>query len=112
MSSAGSPYDSYDEISVASGDEESEAEVDISSSLAGPKARTKAAPTAAAEDGEDDDELADFIHTSIAKRDVKGGTEVLKKAKGKGKLAKGEAGGGSFQSMGAFPCVFYTEGPH
>lgn len=49
---------------------------------------------------ESDDDLNRMIQSSIAKRDIKGGTEVLKKAKGKGKMVKGEVGGGSFQSMG------------
>lgn len=49
----------------------------------------------------DDDALRDFIQASISKRDVKAGTHVVKNAKGKAKIAKGEVGGGSFQSMGA-----------
>jgi hypothetical protein len=55
------------------------------------------------EDDEDEDEedLDEIIRESIAKRDVKGGTEILKKTKGKTKIIKGEVGGGSFQSMGA-----------
>ena len=54
------------------------------------------------DDGDnDDDALRDFIQTSISKRDIKAGTQVVKNAKGKAKFAKGEVGGGSFQSMGA-----------
>lgn len=73
----------------------SDDEIDISSALTGKKkART-------IQQGEDsDDELNDLIQKSIAKRDIKGGTDVVKKAKGKSKLTKGELGGGSFQSMG------------
>lgn len=55
-----------------------------------------------AEDEEDDD-LGQFIHSSIAKRDIKAGTHVIKNAKGK--IAKGEVGGGSFQSMGLHPSL-------
>jgi len=48
---------------------------------------------------ESDDDLHKMIRASISKRNVKGGTELLKKTKGK-KVTKGEVGGGSFQSMG------------
>jgi len=51
---------------------------------------------------DDDDDLADFIQSSIAKRSVKEGAQIVKKAKGKKKITKGEVGGGSFQSMGRF----------
>jgi ATP-dependent RNA helicase DDX54/DBP10 len=52
-----------------------------------------------------DDDLSDeglhaLIQDAISERNVKSGTEVVKKAKGKEKLVKGEVGGGSFQSMG------------
>ncbi|KAL4073888.1 P-loop containing nucleoside triphosphate hydrolase protein [Scleroderma yunnanense] len=53
-------------------------------------------------DGTDDDELGDFINDSIARRNIKGGTDLLKKIKSKGK-GKGDVGGGSFQSMGLHP---------
>jgi ATP-dependent RNA helicase DDX54/DBP10 len=49
-----------------------------------------------------DDDLQEMIQASIAKRNVKGGTEVLKKTKGKAKITKGEISGGSFQSMGVY----------
>jgi hypothetical protein len=53
------------------------------------------------DDGTDDDtELEEMIRNSISRRNVKDGTELLKNTKGKKKLAKGELGGGSFQSMG------------
>jgi ATP-dependent RNA helicase DDX54/DBP10 len=71
--------------------------VDISNALAGAGKRQRTQT-----ERDSDDELGDFIKTSIAKRDIKNGTEVVKKVKGKSKLAKGEVGGGSFQSMGAF----------
>lgn len=51
---------------------------------------------------DNEDSEMEFIQDAIAKRNVKDGTELLKrtsKVKGKGK-AKGEVGGGSFQSMG------------
>ena len=55
------------------------------------------------EDSEDDyEELEALIKDSVAKRDKKEGTKLLKKAKGKAKISKGEVGGGSFQSMGAW----------
>lgn len=77
------------------GDDSSDSEqIDISNALAGKRQRTQP-------DHDSEDELGDFIRTSIAKRDVKNGTELVKKVKGKAKLAKGEVGGGSFQSMGA-----------
>ena len=53
------------------------------------------------EDAEDDDDgLQEIIQQSIAKRNQKSGTELLKKTKGKAKIVKGEVGGGSFQSIG------------
>jgi ATP-dependent RNA helicase DDX54/DBP10 len=71
----------------------SSAEVDISSALV---AKRQKVDVRAAED----EELAKFIQSSIAKRFVKEGTQVLKNSKGKSKATKGEIGGGSFQSMG------------
>ena len=54
----------------------------------------------------DDDDFDTFLMGSIAKRDVKIGTGVVKNAK-KNRV-KGEIGGGSFQSMGQYnvslPC--------
>ena len=49
----------------------------------------------------DDEQLDEFIHDAIVKRDVKGGTHMLRKIKGKGN-GKGDVGGGSFQSMGRY----------
>jgi ATP-dependent RNA helicase DDX54/DBP10 len=77
----------------------SDEEIDISSALA-----CKNNGKQRQIDPEDsDDGLREMIQASIAKRNVKGGTQVLKKTKGKGKanMTKGEVGGGSFQSMGA-----------
>jgi len=51
-------------------------------------------------ESEDDEDLQEVIRQATAKRDVKEGTHVVKKAKGKTKITKGEVGGGSFQSMG------------
>ncbi|KAJ7579187.1 P-loop containing nucleoside triphosphate hydrolase protein [Mycena floridula] len=76
-------------------EEVSEDEIDISSSLAFKKPRAN----------EQSDDDLDFIQDSIAKRNVKGGTEALKKVKGKAKMVKGEVGGGSFQSMGLHPSL-------
>ena len=80
--------------------DDDEMDMDISSALAGKRRKVQAFSQDDI-DLEDDEDLAKFLKDSIAKRDVKGGTQVLKKAKGKGKVAKGEVGGGSFQSMGA-----------
>ena len=87
--------DGYSEVSLAN----SEDEVDISSALTGkrPKVTPRLNPQ---EDDDDDDDLQEFIRESITKRDVKEGTELIKKTKGKAKISKGEIGGGSFQSMG------------
>jgi ATP-dependent RNA helicase DDX54/DBP10 len=73
----------------------SDNEIDISSALTGKRARI-----ALVADENDDDDLQHFLQESISRRDVKAGTEIVKKAKGKGKVTKGEVGGGSFQSMG------------
>ena len=83
----------YSEVSLGSEDE-----IDISSALT--RKRPRIPSKASAPNDEDDDDLEEFIRESIAKRDVKEGTELLKKTKGKTKIAKGEVGGGSFQSMG------------
>lgn len=105
--------DASSDFSVVPQDESdfsgSEDSVDISTALAGNKKRKtsakqkpRAGAPAGADDGEDDDDmLQDIIRDSMAKRDVKEGTEIMKKTKGKNKLVKGEIGGGSFQSMGA-----------
>jgi len=69
------------------------------------------APLVSHDDGTDDDtEFEEMIRHSISKRNVKDGTELLKSTKGKKKkLAKGEVGGGSFQSMGiAFVAISTT----
>ena len=77
---------------------DSDHEVDITSVLAGKKGKN-----VASDDGQDDfGELEDLIKQSVAKRDKKEGTKLLKKTKGKTSMAKGEVGGGSFQSMGEF----------
>ncbi|TBU33897.1 ATP-dependent RNA helicase DBP10 [Dichomitus squalens] len=87
----------YSEVAL-----EFEDEIDISSALTGKRPKTLS--TAKLSDGEDDEDLQEFIRDSIARRDVKEGTELLKKTKGKKtKIAKGETGGGSFQSMGLHP---------
>lgn len=94
---------------------DAEDSVDISTALAGNKKRKTSTKqksitgtSGRTDDGEDDDDvLQDIIRDSMAKRDVKEGTEVMKKTKGKNKLVKGEIGGGSFQSMGAY-CHSYS----
>lgn len=98
--SAPSQTDSDPDLS--STDDFSDDEVDISSALTGK--RPKLAPPTQPFDNSDDDEedLEDIIRMATSKANVKGGTEMLKKTKGKAKIAKGEVGGGSFQSMGAF----------
>ena len=69
---------------------------DISSALVGKRQRLSTAL-------DEDQDISEFLQSSILKRDIKGGTKVIKNAKGKAKLAKGEVGGGSFQSMGYSP---------
>ncbi|KAI0675232.1 DEAD-domain-containing protein [Trametes maxima] len=91
--------DDYSEVSLD--DAFSEDEVDISSALTGKRARVT--PRVPVQDDDDEGDLQEFIRESIAKRDVKEGTELLKKTKGKTKIVKGEVGGGSFQSMGLYP---------
>ena len=76
----------------------SEDELDISSALTAPRPRTLS--TVQDHSDSSDGELNEIIQKSIVDRNVKGGTELLKKAKGKAKMIKGEVGGGSFQSMG------------
>ncbi|KAL0575743.1 ATP-dependent RNA helicase dbp10 [Marasmius crinis-equi] len=76
-------------------------DVDISSALTSKKARIEQSN----EDGDDEEDLAAFLQETIAKRNIKDGTETVKKVKGKTKLAKGEVGGGSFQSMGLHPSL-------
>ena len=66
---------------------------DISSTLVGKKQRLSTAL-------DEDQDISEFLQSSIVKRDIKSGTKVIKNAQGKAKLAKGEVGGGSFQSMG------------
>ncbi|KAF8588660.1 ATP-dependent RNA helicase DBP10 [Ramaria rubella] len=73
----------------------SDGEVDISSTLISRKPQDV--------EGDDDDD--DFIRNTMAKHNVKSGTDILKKTKGKNKITKGEVGGGSFQSMGLHPSL-------
>ena len=77
----------------------SENEVDISSTLTDRKRQH----FVELEECGDDEE---FIRETMAKHNIKSGTDVVKKTKGKNKLAKGEVGGGSFQSMGEFDYLF------
>ncbi|GLB37444.1 putative DBP10CT (NUC160) domain containing protein [Lyophyllum shimeji] len=91
--------DHYSEVSASYECRSSDDEIDISHALSGKKAKV-ARPS----DSSDDD-LQDFLQETVAKRNIKSGTEVIKKAKGKGKIAKGEVGGGSFQSMGLHPSL-------
>ncbi|OCH92289.1 ATP-dependent RNA helicase DBP10 [Obba rivulosa] len=86
-------------VSSAADQNDSDLDVDISSALTSKKRKTVAHRSA----DEDEDDLQELIRDSIAKRDVKEGTEMLKKTKGKSKILKGEVGGGSFQSMGLHP---------
>ncbi|KAF9465035.1 ATP-dependent RNA helicase DBP10 [Collybia nuda] len=90
--------DHYSEVSASFEQLQSDDEIDISSALTGRKAKFH-------DPEESDDDFNEFLLDSIAKRDIKGGTEVVKKAKGKGKIIKGELGGGSFQSMGLHPAL-------
>jgi hypothetical protein len=85
----------------------SEDEIDISSALIGKK---KARLTDDHNSENEDQILHEIIREATSKRDIRGGTELLKRTKGKAKLTKGEVGGGSFQSMGMSygACVFYA----
>lgn len=87
------PPDAFD-------DDFSEDEVDISSALTGKKPKLDRHNDDSG--GDDDEELKDIIRVATSKANVKGGTEMLKKTKGKSKIVKGEVGGGSFQSMGEY----------
>lgn len=88
----------YSVVQPASDDE---FEVDISRALTGKRPR-KDGPVENHPD--DDDGIEELIHNSITKRNMKGGTEMLKKIKSKGK-SKGDIGGGSFQNMGLHPSL-------
>lgn len=57
-------------------------------------------PASGGQMSDGDEDLQEIIRQATARRDVKEGTQVVKKAKGKTKITKGEVGGGSFQSMG------------
>lgn len=87
--------DSFAEVS-SDGDQEP----DIFAVLTGKKKRRISGPEQILGESEDDEDLQEVIRQATAKRDVKEGTQVVKKAKGKTKIMKGEVGGGSFQSMG------------
>ena len=95
---AGDASDSSSYSIVPAGSDD---EIDISSALTGKKPRNAGKQRAIDDDAGSDDALSEMIRASIAKRNVKGGAEVVKKAKGKTRISKGEVGGGSFQSMGA-----------
>ncbi|KIM75501.1 hypothetical protein PILCRDRAFT_673146 [Piloderma croceum F 1598] len=82
----------------------SDDEIDISSALTARTPKNTGKQKEIDRDDSDDD-LREMIRASIAKRNVKGGTELLKKTKGKTKVTKGEVGGGSFQSMGLHPSL-------
>ncbi|KAG6811535.1 hypothetical protein H0H92_006968 [Tricholoma furcatifolium] len=90
--------DDYSEVSASYTPDSEDDEVDIANALSGKRAKI------VAEDSDDDD-FNDFLQSTISKRDVKGGTDIVKQAKGKGKVVKGEVGGGSFQSMGLHPSL-------
>lgn len=75
-------------------------EPDIFAVLTGKKKRRVSGSEQILGESEDDEDLQEVIRQATAKRDVREGTLVVKKAKGKAKITKGEVGGGSFQSMG------------
>ncbi|KAG2150366.1 P-loop containing nucleoside triphosphate hydrolase protein [Suillus clintonianus] len=89
------------DFSIVQAASDDEFDVDISGALTGKRPR-KDVPIE--NDLDDDDGIEELIHDSITKRNKKGGTEMLKKIKGKGK-SKGDIGGGSFQSMGLHPSL-------
>lgn len=99
-----------DDDVVSQSESNDESDIDISSALTGKKRRKETLsrgprpnPAELEDEDESEGDLKEIIRESIAKRNVKGGTELLKKTKGKTKIAKGEVGGGSFQSMGPSP---------
>ncbi|KAF8906512.1 DEAD-domain-containing protein [Gymnopilus junonius] len=81
----------------SSSDVEDLDKIDISSFITGKRPKLDAE--------EEEEGLADFIQASIVKRSIKEGAQLVKNSKGKSKLAKGEVGGGSFQSMGLHPSL-------
>lgn len=83
-------------------------DVDISANLLGGRAGP-GAKTGSEEEEESDED--DFIKETMSKFNMKSGTEVLKKTKGKNKITKGEVGGGSFQSMGTCLYSFFFSPP-
>ncbi|KAJ3724529.1 P-loop containing nucleoside triphosphate hydrolase protein [Lentinula raphanica] len=102
-SGSSEPDDDHDESHSSAFEYDSDdADVDISSALTGKRPKVDF-PSEVQSDGEEDFDL--FLHDTMAKRNIKSGTELLKKTKGKAKLAKGEVGGGSFQSMGLHPSL-------
>jgi ATP-dependent RNA helicase DDX54/DBP10 len=100
MSRDESESDGYLHVQAISDDE-----IDISSALAGGSVGKPGGKGNIHVD-DSDDGLQEMIRSSITKRDVKGGTAVLKKTKGNTKIAKGEVGGGSFQSMGTCVTIY------
>ena len=78
---------------------DSDQEPDIFAALTGKKKRRISSQILGVSE-DDDEDLQEIIRQATAKRDVKEGTQVVKKVKGKAKITKGEVGGGSFQSMG------------
>lgn len=87
-------------VSSISSERHDAGDVDISSVLAGKRRKTESTATENM-----DEDLGDLIHTSVTQRNVKSGTEVIKQTKSKVNIAKGEVGGGSFQSMGEYHIV-------
>lgn len=73
-------------------------EPDIFAALTGRKKRQISLPEEQISEGDED--LHEIIRQATVKRNMKEGTRVVKKTKGKTKVAKGEVGGGSFQNMG------------
>lgn len=93
--------ESSSDFSIVQPASDDEFDVDISSALTGKRPRKD---SLIENNPDDDDGIEELIHDSISKRNMKGGTEMLKKIKSKGK-SKGDIGGGSFQSMGLHPSL-------
>ncbi|KAG1869866.1 ATP-dependent RNA helicase DBP10 [Suillus tomentosus] len=93
--------ESSSDFSIVHPASDDEFDVDISSALTGKRPRKD---SLVENHPDDDDGIEELIHDSISKRNMKGGTEMLKKIKSKGK-SKGDIGGGSFQSMGLHPSL-------
>ncbi|KAG8932876.1 ATP-dependent RNA helicase dbp10 [Tulasnella sp. 418] len=97
-------HESDEELSIAPLDHSDDSDVDIFDALAGPSKKPGLTQTASDGESEEEEDDMEFIQKQMEKQNIRGGMDLLKKVE-KGKLAKGVAGGGSFQSMGLHPSL-------